>query len=188
VRVAPGRCDRIVWESDRILPWKLRSPVPKSLHLRRDPGLAARRGSPLGSALALAFVASIGWILLGWPLPMRLWVAVVLAAGLSFAGLILLFIPKELPPNVTRALAGGTGVILLIAAVMAVQGADSPSAGVGGQATPQTPGTAVPGSTPAREPDPLITSTDFDLELCENFTIPESLVPALPKKDTGLRS
>ena len=38
---------------------------------------------------------------------MRLWVALVLAAGLSFAGLILLFIPKELPPNVKRALAGG---------------------------------------------------------------------------------
>ena len=157
-----------------------KKPAPKT-----RPGLGRKARFALGSALALAFVASIGWILLGWPLPMRLWVALVLAAGLSFAGLILLFIPKELPPNVTRALAGGTGLILLIAAVMAVQGADSPSAGVGGQATPQTPGTGVPGSTPAREPDPLITSTDFDLELCENFTIPESLVPALPKKDTG---
>jgi hypothetical protein len=186
-----GQCEPAGWESDRILPWKLRSPVPKSLAPKTQPGLGRKARFALGSVLALAFSGSIGWILLGWPLPMRLWVALVLAAGLSFAGLILIFIPKELPSNVTRALAGGTGVILLIAAVMAVQGADSPSAGDGGQTAPQTSGPVVPGSTPAieesrpsGEPDPLITTADFDLELCENFTIPESLVPALPKKYT----
>ena len=162
-------------------------PAPKT-----RPGLGRKARFAFGSVLVLAFFGSIGWILLGWPLPMRLWVALVLAAGLSFAGLILLFIPKELPPSVTRALAGGSGVIVLIAAVMAVQGADSPSTGNGGQAAPQTSGRRVPGSTPGMEesrpsgePDPLITTTDFDLELCENFTIPESLVPSLPKKDTG---
>ena len=151
-----------------------------------------RRGRrALQAVLVLALVGSILWIWFGWPLPMRLWIALVLATGLSFAGLILLFIPKELPPNVTRALAGGMGVILLVAAVMAVQGTDSPNTGNGGQAAPQTSGTGVPGSTPASEesrpsgePDPLITTADFDLELCENFTIPESLVPALPKKYT----
>jgi hypothetical protein len=163
-----------------------KKPAPKT-----QPGLGRKTRFALGSVLALAFFGSIGWILLGWPLPMRLWVALVLAAGLSFAGLILLFIPKELPPNVTRALAGGTGVILLIAAVMAVQGADSPSTGDGGQTAPQTSGRGVPGSTPAieesrpsGESDPLITTADFDLERCENFTIPESLVPTLPKKYT----
>jgi hypothetical protein len=87
----------------------------------------------------------------------------------------------------------GSTVVMLIAAVMAVQGADSPSTGDGGQTAPQTSGPGVSGSTPSMEeqrssvePDPLITSADFNLELCENFTIPESLVPALAKKDTGL--
>ena len=122
---------------------------------------------------------------------MRLWIALVLAAGFSFFGIIALFVTDDLPRWLTRGLAGGTGLVLLIAAVMAVQGADSPSTGDGGQTAPQTSGPGVPGSTPGMEeqrpsePDPLITTADFDLEKCENFTIPESLVSSLPKKDTG---
>lgn len=138
----------------------------------------------------VALFGSILWIVLGWPLPTRLWIALALAAGCSFFGVIALFVRKDLPDYITRALAGGTGLILLIAAVMAVQGAESPITSTGGQAGPETSGPGAPASTPAQtrpstEADPLVTTLDFDLELCENYVVPESLVPSLPKKNTG---
>ena len=74
---------------------------------------------------------------------------------------------------------------------MAVHGADNPITSTGGQAAPETSGHGAPASTPAQtkpstEADPLVTTLDFDKDLCENYIVPESLVPSLPKKDTGL--
>jgi hypothetical protein len=149
--------------------------------------------SVVQAVLVLVLVGSILWIWFGWPLPMRLWIALALLAGCSLFLFIALFVTKDLPPNVTRGLAAGTGLIVLIATVMAVQGTTGGSAtGRGGQAAPEASAQRAPTSTPpltesrpSSEPNPLITTTDFDIESCENFTIPESLVQSLPKKDTG---
>jgi hypothetical protein len=164
-------------------------PLPAPEPKRR---FSLRRGArfALGAVLVVALFGSILWIVLGWPLPTRLWIALALAAGCSFFGVIALFVRKDLPDYITRALAGGTGLILLIAAVMAVQGAESPITSTGGHAGPETSDPGAPASTPAQtrpstEADPLVTTLDFDLELCENYVVPESLVPSLPKKNTG---
>lgn len=149
--------------------------------------------SVVQAVLVLVLAGSILWIWFGWPLPMRLWIALALLAGCSLFLFIALFVTKDLPPNLTRGLAAGTGLIVLIATVMAVQGTTGGTAtSNGGQAARKASGPGAPASTPpltesrpSSGPDPLITTTDFDIESCENFTIPESLVPSLPKKDTG---
>jgi hypothetical protein len=110
-----------------------------------------------------------------------------------FLSFIALFVTKDLSPRLERALAGGTGLILLIATVLAVQGTTGSTAlSNGGQAAPQVSAPGAPASTPppgesrpSSEPNPLITTTDFDGSDCENYTIPESLVPSLPKRNTG---
>jgi hypothetical protein len=124
---------------------------------------------------------------------MRLWIALALLAGCSLFLFIALFVTKNLPPNVARGLAAGTGLIVLIATVMAVQGTTGgPVTSNGRQVAPQTSAPGAPTSTPpltesrpSGESDPLITTADFDTVKCEDFTIPESLVSSLPKKDTG---
>jgi hypothetical protein len=141
----------------------------------------------------LVLVGSILWIWIGWPLPMRLWIALALLAGCSLFLFIALFVKRDLPPNLARGLAAGTGLIVLIATVLAVQGTTGGQApSDGGQVAPEASAPEAPASTPpltesesSSEPEPLITTVDFATEKCENFTIPESLVPSLPKKDTG---
>ena len=142
----------------------------------------------------LIFFGSIGWIVLGWPLPLRLWIALDLIAGCSFAALIWLFIKQDLPVRGMRALAGGTGLVLLIAAVMAVpalQDAAGDTATKGAPAS-QPSGNGVPAATPSVsttpvEDDPLTATLDFNDPSwgCENYTIPRSFLPSLPKIDTG---
>jgi hypothetical protein len=129
------------------------------------------------------------WIWFGWPLPMRLWVALVFVAGFSLFCFIALFVKDELPSWLTRALAGGTGLVVLIAAVMAVQGAGSPATGNSERVTPDTAGSGAPLPTESQlsgAPDPLTATLDFDDPVCEDFTVPKSMVPSLPRKDTGL--
>jgi hypothetical protein len=164
-------------------------PVPEN---RFTLPLWARRS--IQAVCLLVLVGSLLWIWVGWPLPMRLWVGLVLLAGCSLFGFIALFVSDELPRWLTRGLAAGTGLIVLIATVLAVQGTTgSSSESGGGQAAPQTSSRAggpasppAPGeSRPSSEPDPLITTTDFDMDDCENYTIPGSFVPSLPKKNTG---
>jgi hypothetical protein len=121
---------------------------------------------------------------------MRLWIALALLAGCSLFLFIALFVTKDLPPNLTRGLAAGTGLIVLIATVMAVQGTTDRTASGGGQGAPQASAPAASSaaqgeSRPSSGPDPLITTTDFDMDDCENYTIPESFVPSLPRKNKG---
>ena len=73
------------------------------------------------------------WIWFGWPLPVRLSIALILVAGASLFGFIALFVTRDLPPNLRRGLAAGTGLVLLIATVLAVQGDDSATTGNGPQ-------------------------------------------------------
>jgi hypothetical protein len=162
-------------------------PRPESPPKRRS-GLrrAARFG--LGAILVLALLGSIGWLVLGWPQPMQLWIALVVVAGCSFFGLIALFITKDLDPRLQRALAGATGLILLIAAVMAVQGTSGSATGNGGKAAPETsapeasatPAPAEP--EPSGEADPMTATPFLD---CQDFAVPKSVLSHLPKPTDG---
>lgn len=93
----------------------------------------------LGAVLAVALLGSLAWILFGWPLPTQLWIALVIAAGFSCFGITALFI-KDLPHPVTQALTAGTGLMVLIAAFMEVQGTGGPGTSTGGQVAPVTSG------------------------------------------------
>jgi hypothetical protein len=144
----------------------------------------------VGALLGLALLVSIGWIVLGWPLPVRLWILLAVVAGSSLTGLVALFI-REVHPRLRQGLVAGSTLIAVLAAMMAVpalQGAAAPATGKGGQETPgpsESPTLAA--SQPSTEPDPLTASLSFD-EPCEDFSVPKSLIPSLPKPDPGYDS
>ena len=123
---------------------------------------------------------------------MQLWIALLVVAGCSFFGIIALFITKDLDPRLQRALAGATGLILLIAAVMAVQGTGGSATGTGGEAAPETSAPEASATPDLAEPEPSskadpMTATPF-LD-CQDFAIPKSVLSHLPKPmDTGLEA
>ena len=53
--------------------------------------------------LVLAFLGGLAWILLGWPLPFRLWVALAVVAG-ALTAFFTFFVPNGLSERFRRAL------------------------------------------------------------------------------------
>jgi len=145
----------------------------------------------VGILLAIAFAGSMAWIILGWPLPFRLGLALLLLAGGSATVLIGMF-TRQLPAHWSRGLAAGAVVITLTAAVLAIpfgQNKTSSASGQRPQATPETSGPATPSagfaSSSPSEPDPLAVTLDLKELSCENYTIPKSFLSSLPKIATG---
>jgi hypothetical protein len=143
----------------------------------------------IGILLGIGLVVSIWWIVFGWPLPVRLWILLAVVAGSSLTGLVALFI-KEVPGRLRQGLVAGSTLIAVLAALMAVPALQG--AGPGGQPTPQPSSTGSELSTPlASQPsgasEPLTASLKFNNSLtpCENFTIPKSFLPSIPKSENG---
>jgi hypothetical protein len=151
--------------------------VPTTSGPKPTPKLGSRVRLAIGAILVLAFFGSIGWIVLGWPLPIRLWVGLALVAFAAATGFIGLFIKNDLPAHWRRALAGGSALTLGIAAVMAVPALQEEPDSTSGPAGSET--------TSSTGLEPLTLTVKF-ASGCEDFTIPRSLMPSLPKHSNGL--
>jgi hypothetical protein len=88
--------------------------------------------------LVLVFLGSLIWLFLGWPLPFRLAVVLIVAAGSAAAVFAAFYIPNHLDERLKRGLAAGAGIITLVATVFAVPGL------VQGAANPQSTGSQSP--------------------------------------------
>jgi hypothetical protein len=131
-------------------------------------------------------VGSIGWIWFGSPLPLRLSIALALVAAIALTIIVGLFIRRDLPKHWKRALLAGTGLISLLGTLVSLPTLEPGAPGSGIGTTAPTP----VGSTSATsDGDPLTAQLDFKVPVCEDFTIPKSLLPDLPTvvdEDVGL--
>lgn len=133
--------------------------------------------------LVLAFLGSLAWILLGWPLPFTLWIALAVVAGGSLTAFLTFFVPNGLSERLRRALTAGaacTGLIAAVIAVPAIQ--DAGTSHEESQTDASLPGAAASteAASPTAEPDPLTATLQFG-EDCEGFVLPNSLLRELPK-------
>src|SRR5829696_9414927 len=76
-----------------------------------------------GVALVLVFLGSVGWILLTWPVPLVLLVALVVVAALSAAVFAAYFVPNKLSERMKRAVTVGVGAVGLVTTLIAVPAA-----------------------------------------------------------------
>ena len=158
---------------------------------RRCSGLDAKADCPtvrrvlrilFGGALVVAFVASLAWIVFGWPLPFRLWIALAVVAGGSLTAFLTFFVPNPLSERLRRALTAGAACTGLIAAVIAVPALQDAGTSQESQNDTSLPGSAASTESPSptAEPYPLTATLEFG-EKCEGFVLPNSLLRSLPK-------
>ena len=138
----------------------------------------------VGAVLVLAFLVSIGWIWLGSPLPLRQSIALALLAAICLTIFVGVFIKQDLPKHWKRAIAAGTGLISLVATLVGLPVLRPEGPGPG--AVVGTPAASSPTSTASSDPDPLTATLDFNDPKCEDYTVPKSLLPSLPKNDAGI--
>jgi hypothetical protein len=110
------------------------------------------------AVLLIIFGGSVVWLVLDWPLPAVLTVALVVLAGASAALISAYYVPDKLDKRLKRALTVGVGCIALIAAVLAIPALQRP------------------------QDEPLTASLGFGAE-CERFAVPSGLLPSVPTDD-----
>jgi hypothetical protein len=112
-----------------------------------------------GVLLVMAFVGSLGWILLKRP-PLTVLVILIVVAAVTAAAFSAYFVPNKLSERFKRAFTVGAAAVGLITTLVAVPAIQNDS-----------------GAQPATK-DPLSATLSFGF--CENFTVPTELLPSLP--------
>ena len=136
--------------------------------------------SAFGVVLVLLFAGSIGWIVIGWPLPFRTWIALAVVSGGSLAAFLAFFVPSGLNERYRRSLTAGAACAALIAALVAV-----PALQDGSSEEPEPPlAGSPPPSQSQEEPVPLTAQLHFDEdpEGCERLAIPRQQLRSLPER------
>ena len=128
-----------------------------------------------GVALVLVFLGSVGWILLTWPVPLVLLVALVVVAALSAAVFAAYFVPNKLSERMKRAVTVGVGAIGLVTTLIAV-----PAAQDNTETSRAEPSSASPSSSPGQS-DQLTTALEVNAA-CEDFMGPDSLATVTARR------
>ncbi len=121
-----------------------------------------------GVALVLAFLGSVGFILLKSPLPLALVVVLIVVAAVSIAVFAAYFVPNKLSPRFKRAFTVGTAAVGLITTLIAVPAIQN--------------GTKSAGDSP--QGDPLTATLNLNNSAgCEDFIVEASLLSSVPDGD-----
>ena len=118
-----------------------------------------------GVVLVLAFLGSVGLILLKSPLPLALVVVLIVVAAVTIAVFAAYFVPNKLSPRFKRAFTVGVAAVGLITTLIAVPAV---------QNVPDAPDDSLPG-------DPITVTLDPNNSSgCEDFIVEASLLSSLP--------
>jgi hypothetical protein len=145
---------------------------------KRKFALGRKTRLALGAGLALAFVISISWILIAWPIQLMLWIALAVAAGGLLAVFVGLVWPRGTLSGSLVAGATCTGLLSALLAVPVIQ--DPRDHTISG--SPLFSSTAPASPTPS-ELDPFTANLRFGQVLapCEGFMVNKKFLRSMPK-------